>query len=263
VAITGAAGRIGSVLNVRLDRSRFDVLLVDERPVLPTHPSDRVALVDLRDLEATVSALAEVDAIVHLAAIPAEAPFDELLDANLRSTRHVYEAARHGSAQRVVFASSVHVSGFQPWAHVTSPADPPRPDTYYGLTKLAGEGLGRLYADRFGLQVVNLRIAAFGAEPTVPYSRWGWLSHGDLVRLVTAALTAPDIDYLTCYGTSANTHLFHTMQGWAELGYRPRDDAERFADRWTDVGDPPDEYQGGGFTDPDYFGDLPLDRPVR
>jgi len=263
VAVTGAAGRVGSVLNVRLDRSRFELLMLDQKPVLPTHPRDRVLLLDLQDRDATVAALADAEAIVHLAAIPHEAAFDELVDVNLRATRHVYEAARLGSARRVVFASTVHVSGFQPWGHRTSPADPPRPDTYYGLSKLFGEGLGRLYVDRFGLEVINLRIAAFGTSPSTPYSRWGWLSHGDLVRLVTSALTATDVDFLTCYGTSANTYLFHTREGWAELGYEPRDDAEAFTDLWVGEEDPPEEYQGGGFTDADYFGGMPDDLPTR
>jgi hypothetical protein len=50
-----------------------------------------------------------------------------------------------------------------------------------------GEGLGSLYADRYGLEVVNLRILGFSLEPTEPAHLWVWLSPGDTVRLVTAA----------------------------------------------------------------------------
>ena len=252
IAITGAGGGIGTVLNQQLDRTAFDVTLIDLAAPEPADPADRTVSADLRDATATAAALAGVEAVVHLAAIPHEASFDDILDSNIVTTHHVYEAARRHGIRRVVFASTVHVSGFYQWGRPTSPTDPPRPDTYYGLSKLYGEGLGRLYADRFGIEVVNLRIVGFGREPQTSYSLWGWLSAGDAVRLVTAALTAPGIGFLTCYGVSRNTRRFYTDDGWAELGYHPVDDAERFAYRWPQA--TPPALQGGDFTDPDYFG---------
>ncbi len=252
IAITGAGGGIGSVLNRQLDRSAFEVTLIDLVAPEPGDPADRTVAADLRDATAAATALAGAEAVVHLAAIPHEAPFGDILDSNIVMTHHVYDAARQHGIRRVVFASTVHVSGFREWGRITSPADPPRPDTYYGLSKLYGEGLGRLYADRFGIEVVNLRIVGFGREPLTPYFLWGWLSADDAVRLVTAALTAPGIGYLTCYGVSRNTRRFYTDDGWAELGYRPVDDAERFADRWPEA--QPPALQGGDFTDPGYFG---------
>jgi hypothetical protein len=116
-----------------------------------------------------------------------------------------------------------------------------------------GEGLGSLYADRYGLEVVNLRIVGFSLEPTEPAHMWGWLSPGDTVRLVTAALTAPSVHVVTCYGLSRNTRRFYTDDGWAELGYDPQDDAEQYADRWPDAAPP--ALQGMNFTDPNYAGD--------
>jgi uronate dehydrogenase len=74
------------------------------------------------------------------------------------------------------------------------------------------------------------------------------------VRLFRAALDAPRIGYLVCYGLSANTRSFHTRDGWAELGYAPVDDAEVFAHRWPDAEARLPTYQGMEFTAADYRG---------
>ena len=253
VAITGAAGHIGSALRAGLAREDFRARAIDVVSITDAAPEDDARLVDLRDAAATREALQGADAIVHLAAQPDEATFEEIYQSNVRTTYNVYEAARHLGIKRVVFASTVHVSGFYPWGRITSASDPPRPDTYYALSKLYGEGLGSMYADRYGLEVVNLRIVGFSLEPTEPAHLWGWLSPGDMVRLVTSALTAPFIHVVTCYGLSRNTRRFYTDDGWAELGYDPQDDAEQFAHRWPDAAPP--ALQGMIFTDPNYVGD--------
>jgi uronate dehydrogenase len=250
VAITGAAGRIGTALRRGLDPGRFRLRLVDLRPVAAPAPGHEVRTADLRDPDAALEALTGVDAVVHLAARPDEAGFAEIHERNVVPAYNVYEAARRAGVRRVVFASSIHVTGFAPWGAATGPLDPPRPDTFYGLSKLYGEALGRLYADRHGIEVVNLRLGGFGDEPLAPPYLWFWLSPGDAVRLATAALTAPGITFTTCYGVSRNRRGFHSREGWDELGYDPEDDAERFAGRWPGATPPP--LQGAEFTDPGY-----------
>ena len=56
------------------------------------------------------------------------------------------------------------------------------------------------------------------------------LTHGDLVRLVVAALEAPDsVRFGTFYGVSANTWRFWEIDDACEaIGYEPADDAEQF-----------------------------------
>jgi NAD dependent epimerase/dehydratase family len=96
--------------------------------------------------------------------------------------------ARQG-VRRVVFASSIHVTGFYPAGRPTSPTDPVRPDTWYGVSKVYGEAVGRLYADKHGLSVVCLRLGGFSPDPLGhPSFLSGWLSHGDAVRLFRAVV---------------------------------------------------------------------------
>jgi uronate dehydrogenase len=252
VAITGAAGAIGTTVRNGLPRSEFALRLIDRVPPAAPEPGDQVHVLDLRDLAATREAVRGADAVLHLAARADEASFDEIHQSNVLTTYSVYEAARLEGVRRVVFASSVHVTGFYPWGRLTAASDRPRPDTFYALSKVYGENLGSMYADKYGLEVVNLRIVGFSHDPTEPAFLWGWLSPGDTVRLATAALTAPGITFLTCYGVSRNRRRFYTDDGWAELGYDPQDDAERFAARWPDA--TPPELAGMTFTEPGYAG---------
>jgi uronate dehydrogenase len=128
-----------------------------------------------------------------------------------------------------VFASSLHVTGFYDASERISPELPVRPDSFYGAGKACGESLGRLYADKHGLQVVCVRIGTFAERPTTPRHLSTWLSPRDAVELFWRCLVAPDIGFIVVYGTSA------TRRGWWDpgpverLGYRPADDAEAWA----------------------------------
>ena len=81
----------------------------------------------------------------------------------------MFEAARRAGVPRVVFASSNHAVGFHPAVDPVPDDLPPRPDTYYGVSKVAGEALGSLFHDRYGLDVVCLRIGTcFASAPRTP-----------------------------------------------------------------------------------------------
>ena len=86
-----------------------------------------------------------------------------------------------------------------------------RPDTFYGVAKARAETLMSLYADRHGLDVVSCRIGSFRAEPATARNLATWLSHGDCVRMVEAALTTPGPGFAVLYGISHNT------RGWWDL----------------------------------------------
>ena len=109
----------------------------------------------------------------------------------------------------------------------------PRPDTFYGVSKVAAEALMSLFADRHGIDAVACRIGSFLDEPTTGRALSTWLSPDDCVRMVEAALTAPLPGYAVLYGISANTRAWWDLEPGRRLGYEPLDDAEVFADRVT------------------------------
>ncbi|MFE6668879.1 NAD-dependent epimerase/dehydratase family protein [Streptomyces sp. NPDC057697] len=157
-------------------------------------------------------------------------------------THHVLEAARRAAIPRVVLvASSNRVSGFCPTAHRTGPQEPVRPDGLYGVSKAAIEALGRLYADKFDVSVICLRIGSFEEAPTESRHLATWLSPRDAVGFCRAALTAPlSTRFATAYAVSANTRRFWELPAESELACTPIDNAETHASHITDADVPAD-----------------------
>jgi uronate dehydrogenase len=100
-----------------------------------------------------------------------------------------------------------------------------RPDTFYGVGKVATEALLRLYADRHGIDAISTRIGSFLPRPTSRRQLSTWLSHDDTVRMYDAALTTPDPGYVVVYGISANTRGWWDLAPGRALGYHPQDDS--------------------------------------
>ena len=162
----------------------------------------------------------------------------------------------HG-VRRFVYAGSNHAVGRTP-----RPADGlvtvdhrPRPDTFYGVGKVAAEAVMSLYADRYGIDAVSCRIGSFQPEPQSVRQLSTWLSHDDCVRMVVAALTAPAPGYAVLYGISNNTRAWWDLEPGRELGYEPQDDAETFSSR---IASSPDDeveaaFVGGPFVTEEFF----------
>ena len=95
---------------------------------------------------------------------PLEAPFEQLVPANIVGLFNVFEAARKHKVRRVVYASSSHVVGFHRQSEVIGVDAPLRPDCLYAVTKCFGEALSRYYFDRCGIETVCLRIGTATAD---------------------------------------------------------------------------------------------------
>jgi uronate dehydrogenase len=252
--MTGAAGAIGRVLRQGI-AGHHQLRLHDREDPGPCHPTERIVQGDLADLELLEEAMKDVEVVIHLAAIPIEASFNSILKHNIVGTYNVFEAARRQRVRRVVFASTNHVVGFYSVAETVDTRAPVRPDTYYAVSKVAGEALGRLYHEKWGLEVVCLRIGSFRPKPTTLRELSTWLSHGDAVRLFTGAVEAPDVGHLIVYGVSANRRAFWSNQGAAGvIGYEPQDDAEEWADLVSKQTDEADRFHGGVYTRPEHIG---------
>ncbi|WP_067474177.1 NAD-dependent epimerase/dehydratase family protein [Actinomadura hibisca] len=255
VVITGAAGTIGSAARTALRDDADRLVLLDRVPIQAETAAEEVHNVDLRDAAAVESALSGADVVLHLGGVPDEAPLGDLLDANVLGTHHVLEAARRAGSRRVVLASSNRVAGFYPVAHRTDPQEPVRPDGLYGVSKAAVEALGRLYADKFGLPIICLRIGSYEEVPTEPRHLATWLSPRDAVGYIRAALTAPaSLRFATAYAVSANTRRFWELPDESVLAYTPVDNAETYAPHIADAELPADSSapQAGPYALPEF-----------
>lgn len=255
VLVTGAAGRIGSVVRQGLGEQLEVLRLVDTRDLGEPAANEEVLQLDLADIEAARRAVEGVDVVVHLAALAKEERFGRLLEANVVATYNVFEAARLCDVRRIVFASTNHVTGFYRRGERVAPSDPVRPDSLYAVTKVFGEALGRLYADKWGLEVVCVRIGSFGERPTSVHELTMWLSHRDAVQLFSKAISAPEIGFLVVYGMSRSRWSSWENPGAAQIGFAPVDDADVAADeqvkREADAN--VDPLQGGSYTERDYW----------
>ena len=236
LVLSGAAGRIGTYLRRAdggLAARGWRLRLVDAVEPDDVGPGETFVAADITDEEvrdALNEAMAGADAVVHLAGIPSEDSWTRVRRANVDGTYRVLEAARRAGVRRVVLASSNHAVGYYPLGRTARTDEQPRPDSYYGVTKVAGEALGSLYADKYGLEVVSLRIGNCADRPTTTFDLGIWLSPADAVRLVDAAVRGPVDGPVVAYGVSANTRGWWDLTSARALGYEPQDDGERFAD---------------------------------
>ena len=237
ILITGAQGAMGRLLRPRLARAGRMLRLTDIAEPAPAEPGEAVETVvaDLRDPDAMIAAASGCDAVLHLGGIATEDSWQNIFDVNVVGTRHVLEAARLAGARRVILASSHHAAGMHPRRGAPSSGLPaavePRPDTYYGFSKAAMEALGRLYADRQGMDVVALRIGTFTVQPDAERTLATWLSPDDAARLVEACLSPDVTGYHVVWGVSRNTRSWWSRSEGEAIGYFPEDDAEMFAGR--------------------------------
>jgi len=217
VAVTGGSGKLGRAVVADLTENGFDVVTLDRVP--PPDPGGKFVRVDFTDYGQVAAALQAVDdrydgvdAVVHLAAIPAPglstnaATFDN----NITSTYHVFEAARAAKIKTVVWASSETVLGLP-----FGPAGPPpylpvdeeyhpRPASAYSLSKTLEEEMATQFCrwdpalSMTGLRFSNVMEPAdyaafpgFDADPALRmWNLWGYIDARDGAQAVRLALNA-------------------------------------------------------------------------
>ena len=262
VLITGAAGAIGTVVRQGLG-GRYPLLrLSDIAPLGEAGAGEEIDHADLRDLAAVEAAMDGIDAVVHLGGIAHEADWQAIHEHNIVGTYNVFEAARRQGVSRVIFASSNHATGYHRRERHIGPDAALRPDSRYGVSKAFGESMGRLYADKYGLGVICLRIGSFQLRPVDPRMLSTWISHRDMVQLVGCCLDAADVHFEIVYGVSANVRRWWHTPAANRLGYNPLDNAELYADEILEKHAPEDEpeaarlFHGGPFCALEFSGDL-------
>jgi uronate dehydrogenase len=250
VLITGAAGDVGTHLRREL-AGKYALRASDLRPLKKFDKSERYARADISNFSDALRITKGVDAVVHLGGYSVEGPWAGILSANIVGCYNLFEAARRNGVERIVFPTSNHAAGFYRRDQVIDHRVYPKPDSRYGVSKVFGEALGSLYADKYGMQVLCLRIGNLNPEPIDKRRLSIWVSPRDLAQLVAIGIEHPDIRFEVAYGVSGNARSWYDNSNAARLGYRPQDDSERFAAgvlAREHPGDPRAErYQGGAF----------------
>jgi nucleoside-diphosphate-sugar epimerase len=184
ILVTGGAGNVGRTVIGHLQDHGHAVRVLDRvRP-----ETDVEAIVgEITDAEVVARAVAGMDGVVHLAAIPAyrpEIPTRAFMETNVLGTSVLLEAAAEAGVRRVVFASSDSSLGFvfspTPMMPQFLPVDenhPRNPRDPYGLSKLLGEELCRSATGRYGMDTVCLRFCWVWFEDTC--AQWQQILKGD------------------------------------------------------------------------------------
>ncbi|MFC5522281.1 NAD-dependent epimerase/dehydratase family protein [Polaromonas jejuensis] len=229
ILITGAAGIVGSGLRRELAADGQTLRLLDRQPIAQLAAHEDALVGDIADRDTLRRAMQGVRGVVHLAGCTTDADIEAQIDGNVRGAFNVFEAAREAGVERVVFASSHHVVGYYPRTRRIGTNVLLRPDSRYGLTKGFGEQVGAMFADKYGLRVLCIRIGYVDDKPVDRRRLSIWSSWRDLAQLVRIGLTHEDLRYAVVYGVSNNIRGFFDNDTAFKLGYRPHDDAEKYA----------------------------------
>jgi uronate dehydrogenase len=259
ILITGAGGDVGTHLRREL-AGRYALRLSDIRTIKPLAQGESYVRADVSRLADMVRATRGVDAVVHLGAWSVEGDWETILAANIAGTYNAFEAARRNGVKRILFASSNHAVGFYRRDQTIDDRVYPKPDSRYGVSKVFGEALGSLYADKYGLEVYIMRIGNVAPAPVDKRRLSIWLSPRDLAQLVSIGIDHPDVRFEIVYGISGNRRAWYDNSNAFRLGYRPLDDSEPSAAellaKHVDNADPRVElFQGGTFVAAEFGGD--------
>lgn len=253
IVLTGAGGRLGSYLREPLNQMADTLVSTDRvHDIGQLYKGETYVAVDLANLADVTELLNGADMVVHFGAISDEAAFDDILQSNIIGAYNVWEAAYQQKVKRVVYASSIHAVGMHSKMESIGVDAPHRPDTFYGLAKCFGEDLGSLYWDKRGVESVCLRILSC-AQVTSARALGSWLSYDDLIQLVQKSISTPVTGFAVLYGVSANDRATVDNSGSSFIGYKPKDNAEQFAEAIfrdepaPDLTDPAQLCQGGPF----------------
>ena len=169
VLVTGAAGRLGSVVADRFHRAGFDVVATDIVETAAT-PYPFVQA-DLLDHNAALDLLADTQIVLHIGNIPGigATPCQVVFNHNVTINQNVFQGAAERDVEKIVFASTLQLVGS--WVDDRTVVNPPPPPAYpmhgatepnpanvYALSKTVSETMLRYYAERCGIDCVALRF---------------------------------------------------------------------------------------------------------
>ncbi len=234
ILLTGAAGTVGTTLWQAWEKqNEYSLTLMDIKPIEGS--TSQVVQADIRDYAAMHELCKDQDVLVHLAYLLQRSPCKDPMDVNdIDASMNMFDAAREGGIQKIVYASTNHVSGWNERLSTPphfSTGNQFRPDGWYGAMKGMAEIAGRYLVDAHDMSFISIRIGSYNGtyEPSGIRHCSTLLTPRDCVQLFTLAVDySGPVKYLITYGRSANTDDYQQsyldIRGAVEvLGYEPKD----------------------------------------
>jgi nucleoside-diphosphate-sugar epimerase len=173
--------------------------------------------------------------VLHVAADPSpRAGWARIQSRNIDLLLNVMAAAQTHGVRRVVFASSNFVvAGHRFTRERLTTTMEPAPINPYGASKLFGERLGKMFAERYGVSFIAFRIGVCQRAndnrhgPWIPFGAWGqamWVSDRDLCRAFECAIDDERVTFGVYNLVSANPGMRWEIATLAhDLGFVPLD----------------------------------------
>src|SRR5215203_5116444 len=164
ILITSAAGDVGTHLRREL-AGKYVLKVSDLRPLKKISTDEDFVRADISKFSDALRITKGVDAVIHLGGYSVEGPWDAILNANIVGCHNMFEAARVNGVRRFLFPSSNHAVGFYRRKKTIDHRVYPKPDGRYGVSKVFGEALASLYADKYDMQVLCIRLGNVNPLP--------------------------------------------------------------------------------------------------
>ena len=262
ILVTGASGRVGEAVRPYLRKRFHQVILTDIQAIDDCQQGESFEQGDISDLSFVSGLAKRSEGLIHLAGLVASHyTFEDNMGPNYLGTHNVYRAAAENGIGNVVYASSHHAVGFTKRGEKIDHTTAHRPDTEYGLSKAFGESAAAFFADKFGLDILSIRIGYVGSD--VPNERrlHTWISPRDLAQLIDIGLRTELEGHQIVYGVSNCDDPFFDNSNAERLGYRPQDHSRDAVTNPSVLESKPDLNSieeglvGGGFAAKGFAGD--------
>jgi NAD(P)-dependent dehydrogenase (short-subunit alcohol dehydrogenase family) len=230
ILVTGSSGRIGKAVIAELQKRGHAVRGFDRVPT----PGVADMIVGTLTSEADVArAMAGVKTVIHLGATPDDADFlAEIVPNNIVGVYHVFEQAQKAGVKRMIAASSGQVVWYQ---RMTGPLPvgvdvQPTPRYWYAAAKMFLEAAGRSFAEKFGMEVIAVRLGWCPRTPQqveeIRAEQWAqdvYLSPGDAGRFFACAAEAKlATKFNVVYATSKPKNVMYDLETTKRLlGFEP------------------------------------------
>jgi nucleoside-diphosphate-sugar epimerase len=209
IVITGGSGKLAKYLAPTLAQEHA-VLLYDKQH--PQHNQFSWVQGEVTDRAKLSEAFRGADAVIHLAALRSRynhLPM-KVMETNALGTFCVLEAARRAGVEKLLLSSSDAVLGIAQSTTELAPEylpidekHPLKPQDPYGISKMLGEKMCRLYAEGYDRNIIAMRFSnilcpgdeqkylADIKDPSVRHkSLWAWVHVDDAVHAIQRTLAS-------------------------------------------------------------------------